>query len=43
MPDFSVPTGAGLEWGNFYSAVRVGPDGRLYVGVLGSLLVLADE
>lgn len=40
---FSVPTGSGLTWDNFYAAVTVGPDARIYLGVLGGLLVIADE
>ncbi|MBI2892532.1 MAG: hypothetical protein HYY06_03205 [Deltaproteobacteria bacterium] len=38
----TVPTGDGAAYNNVYSAVTVGPDRRIYVGVLAGLLVIAD-
>jgi hypothetical protein len=39
---FTVPTGTG-PYNNYYSAVTIGPDSRVYVGALIGLLVFADE
>lgn len=39
---FRVPTGTG-PYNNYYSAVTIGPDGRVYVGTLVGLLVFRDE
>ena len=33
-----IPTGAGMEWNNNWSAISIGPDGSLYAGTTRGLL-----
>lgn len=39
---FRAPSGSGGLYDNYYSAVTIGPDRRIYVGTLGGLLVFSD-
>lgn len=39
---FEISTGAGVDFDGFFSALTIGPNGRIYLGVITGLLVIED-